>query len=54
MDGLGAFFDGLPKAELHRQMEGTLEPGLMFALAARNGVALAYASPATEAAPGFA
>ena len=34
----------LPKAELHIHIEGTLEPEMMFELAARNGVALRYGS----------
>jgi adenosine deaminase len=34
----------LPKVELHLHIEGTLEPELMFSLAAKHGVALPYAS----------
>ncbi len=38
------FVRGLPKAELHMHIEGSLEPELMFELAARNGVALPFKS----------
>ncbi len=41
---LKAFIAGLPKAELHLHIEGTFEPELMFAIAARNGLTLPYES----------
>ena len=38
------FIAGLPKAELHLHIEGSLEPELMFELAKRNKVSLPFDS----------
>jgi len=43
-DDLHALIDRLPKCELHIHIEGSLEPELMFKLAARNNIKLPYAS----------
>lgn len=43
-DQLNDFICGMPKAELHIHIEGSLEPELIFALAQRNGVSLRYPS----------
>ncbi|MFV9673631.1 MAG: adenosine deaminase, partial [Acidimicrobiia bacterium] len=37
-----SFIRSLPKAELHLHIEGTLEPEMMFELAARNGIDLPF------------
>ena len=39
-----SFIRGLPKAELHVHIEGTLEPEMMFDLGRRNGVPLRFGS----------
>jgi len=44
MTSLSAFIQGLPKAELHLHIEGSLEPELMFELGRRNGIALPFKS----------
>ena len=44
MTDLATFCTALPKAELHLHIEGTLEPELMVALAARNKVSIPFAS----------
>lgn len=44
MTDLQRFITGLPKAELHMHIEGSLEPELMFALARRNHVDIPFKS----------
>jgi adenosine deaminase len=43
-DRLPELLRGMPKAELHIHIEGSLEPELIFQMARRNGVTLPYAS----------
>lgn len=47
VNSLEAFIRGIPKAELHLHIEGTLEPEMVFALAAKAGIPLRY--PSVEA-----
>ena len=47
MTDMKRFIEGMPKAELHVHLEGTLEPELKLVLARRNGIELPY--PSVEA-----
>jgi adenine deaminase len=47
MRSIDAFINGIPKAELHLHIEGTLEPEMVFDLARKHGAALQY--PSVEA-----
>ena len=40
-----SFIEGMPKAELHVHLEGTLEPEHIFELAQRNNLQLEYSTP---------
>ena len=41
---IDSFIQGLPKAELHCHIEGTLEPEMLLDISARNGIPIAYQS----------
>ena len=43
-DGLSGFIAGLPKAELHLHIEGSLEPEMLMSLARRNKVEIPFAT----------
>jgi len=45
MQNIEKFIKGLPKAELHLHLEGSLEPEMMFELAARNNIKIPFNSP---------
>lgn len=42
--GLKQYISSIPKAELHLHIEGTLEPEMLFTIAARNGIRIPYTS----------
>jgi adenosine deaminase len=45
-NAISSFIAGMPKAELHMHLEGSLEPATLMELATRNGVTLPYADAA--------
>ena len=51
MTNMEQFIAGLPKAELHMHLEGSLEPELMFAIARRNKIAIFSASVGRRSRP---
>lgn len=46
MERMQGFLAGMPKAELHLHIEGTIPPRMVLELAARNGIDIPYASEA--------